>query len=124
MLGPGDLRVSLGLPSRKMGDSDDPRFLAAVDDLIQVSEKHQTPLMTVAFKLSSKSDTWITKFQMLLASADFVNVVRGQQEDLAITKRLLADMLGEENHQNGVNGANGANKAKDGYHGNGIKQWP
>lgn len=89
MLGPGDLRVSLGLPSKRVGEFDHPKFLAAVDRLIQVSQIYRKPLMTVAFKVSARTDSWISKFGLLLTSADIISVVNGHRQELASTKQLL-----------------------------------
>ena len=91
MLGPGDLRVSLGLPSKRVGEYDDPRFLVAIDRLIEVSQKYRKPLMTVAFKVSAKSDRWISKFSLLLTSADIISVVNGHRQELAKVKELLGE---------------------------------
>lgn len=102
MLGPGDLRLSLGLPSRQIGEEGDPKLLAAVNKLIQVSKRHRKPLMTVSFKVSAKSGTWITDFNLLLATADFINVVRGHQQDLARTKKLIEEMGAARTTSNGV----------------------
>lgn len=90
MLGPSDLRVSLGLPAQKsIGQCDQPEFMAAVDALIRAAEKYQKPLCTVSFKCTAQSDPWISKFQILLISTDFSNIVKGQQGDLAKAKDLL-----------------------------------
>lgn len=93
MLGPGDLRLSLGLPSRKFGERDDPRFLAAIDQLVGVSQRQRKPLMTVSFKGSATEDSWITHFNLLLMTADFVNVVKGHQRDLETVKNMIGEML-------------------------------
>jgi 4-hydroxy-2-oxoheptanedioate aldolase len=89
MLGPGDLQISLGLPSKRIGEYDDPKFLAAVDRLIQVSKKYHKALMTVAFKVSAKSDTWLKHFSLLMTSADILSVTNGHRTELANAKKLL-----------------------------------
>ena len=101
MLGPGDLRVSLGLPSKKVGEFDDPRFLASVDRLVEVSKKYSKPLMTVAFKVSAHSEKWISKFSLLLTSADIITVTNGHRQDLANMKNLLQE--NEDKHKE-ING--------------------
>lgn len=93
MLGPGDLRLSLGLAARKIGERDDPRFLAAIEHLIGVRNRHRKPLMTVIFKISAEEDTWVKHFNLLLTTADFINIVRGHQSDLDWAKNLTAHML-------------------------------
>ncbi|PSN70279.1 macrophomate synthase [Corynespora cassiicola Philippines] len=90
MLGPGDLRLSLGLPARKFGERDDPRFLAAIDRLVAVKKRHQKPLMVVSFKVSAEQDSWLQNFNLLLSTADFVDVVKGHQNSLVTIKNILA----------------------------------
>jgi 2-keto-3-deoxy-L-rhamnonate aldolase RhmA len=92
MLGPGDLRLSLGLPARKFGERDDPRFLEAINRLIGVKHRHGKPLMTVSFKISADEDSWVQHFNLLLATADFVDVVRGHQTALGTIKNILAGL--------------------------------
>ncbi|CAN9377784.1 unnamed protein product [Alternaria sp. RS040] len=92
MLGPGDLRLSLGLPARKFGQRDDPRFLEAVNRLVEVKHRHGKPLMTVSFKISAEEDSWIQHFNLLLATADFVDVVKGHQTALETIKGTLAGL--------------------------------
>ena len=104
MLGPGDLRLSLGLPSRKIGELDDPKFLAAIDRLVDVSQRHRKPLMTVSFKVSAKDDTWITRFNLLLVSADFVNVVQGHLKDLETAKNVIGEILEAQKGSDKSNG--------------------
>ncbi|KAF2128276.1 HpcH/HpaI aldolase/citrate lyase family protein [Dothidotthia symphoricarpi CBS 119687] len=109
MLGPGDLRLSLGLPARKFGERDDPKFLGAIDHLIAVRNRHRKPLMTVIFKVSAEEDTWVKDFNLLLTTADFINVVRGHQNDLVQAKTMVANMVesygsGKESNENNLNG--------------------
>jgi len=92
MLGPGDLRLSLGVPARKYGERDDPRFLDAVNRLIGVKYRHGKPLMTVSFKISAAEDSWVKHFNLLLATADFVDVVKGHQAALGTIKTTLAGL--------------------------------
>lgn len=92
MLGPGDLRLSLGLPARKFGQRDDPRFLEAVNRLVEVKHRHGKPLMTISFKISAEEDSWIQHFNLLLATADFVDVVKGHQTALGTIKGTLAGL--------------------------------
>jgi hypothetical protein len=94
MLGPGDLRLSLGLPARKFGERDDPRFLEAINRLIGVKHRHGKPLMTVSFKISADQDSWVQHFNLLLATADFVDVVKGHQSALGTIKKTLAEFNG------------------------------
>jgi 4-hydroxy-2-oxoheptanedioate aldolase len=89
MLGPGDLRLSLGLPSKRSCEYDDPEFLAAVDRLIEVSKKYYKALMTVAFKVSAKSDTWLKHFSLLMTSAEILSVTNGHRTEVANTKKGL-----------------------------------
>lgn len=89
MLGPGDLRVSLGLPSKKVGEYDHPRFLDAIDDLVTVSKRHRKPLMTVACKIASQSNAWIKDFALLLTSADIFTLTDGFRADLRKMEELL-----------------------------------
>jgi 2-keto-3-deoxy-L-rhamnonate aldolase RhmA len=117
MLGPSDLRLSLGLPSKRFEELDHPLFLRAVDQLVSVSEKYQKPLMTVAFKVSAKSDSWIKKFTMLMTSADIISVANGHRQDLTTMKQLLKTLekdssreelcnsahRGSENHESAAN---------------------
>ncbi|ETW74982.1 hypothetical protein HETIRDRAFT_332496 [Heterobasidion irregulare TC 32-1] len=91
MLGPGDMRVSLGLPSKRTGAFDSPEYLKVVQRLIAVSERHHVPLMTVTFKTSAKTDSWISKFRLLLTSADVISVSNGHRQDLSSTKQILRD---------------------------------
>jgi hypothetical protein len=120
MLGPGDMRLSLGLPSKRIGEQDDPLFLAVVDKLIKVAKKHRKALMTVAFKVSAKSDNWLKHFSLLLTSADILSVVNGHRADLANMKKLL-QTYEDEDSPLPVNGAalNGkaSNKVGDSYNG-------
>lgn len=92
MLGPGDLRVSLGLPSKKVGEYEHPKFLDAIDDLVTVSKRHRKPLMTVAFKVASQSNAWIKDFALLFTSADFFTLTDGFRADL----KKMGDLLREE----------------------------
>ncbi|KAF8542581.1 HpcH/HpaI aldolase/citrate lyase family protein [Trichophaea hybrida] len=110
MLGPGDLRMSLGLPSKRLGEHDDPRFLGKVERLIEVSQKYRKPLMTVAFKVSAKSDAWIREFRLLMTSADIISVVNGHRQDLANTKRLLREY--EKSSKEGQVNGNGLQNEK------------
>lgn len=89
MLGPGDLRLSLGLSPKKFGEKDDPRFLDAVHRLIEVSKKYKKPLMTVSFKVNAAEDTWIQNFSMLMTSADIVSVQKGHQAELKAMKEAM-----------------------------------
>lgn len=91
MLGPGDMRVSLGLPSKRTGAFDSPEYLKVVQHLIAVSERHHVPLMTVTFKTSAKTDSWISKFRLLLTSADVISVSNGHRQDLSSTRQILRD---------------------------------
>lgn len=111
MLGPGDMRLALGLPSRRIDNNerDHPKFLAAIDQLISVSQRHRKPLMTVVFKVSAKEDTWVTKFNLLLATADFINVVKGHKADLDRTKKMVGDMLEAKNEKSQLNGMKNGN---------------
>lgn len=99
MLGPGDLRLSLGLPPKKFGQQDDSQFLAAVDHLIQASRKHRKPLMTVSFKVNAEKDTWIRSFSMLLTSADIVSVQKGHQAGLQAMRQAMGRPI--NGHANG-----------------------
>lgn len=92
MLGPGDLRLSLGVPARRYGERDDPKFLEAIKRLIEVKYRHGKPLMTVSFKISAEEDGWVQQFNLLLATADFVDVVKGHQNALENIKRTLHGM--------------------------------
>lgn len=89
MLGPGDLRLSLGLPIHNTGEFKDPKFLAAVDGLVTVSRRHRKALITVSFKVSVWRDTWIRDFNLVLVTADFFNVVNGHREDLKRAKDMM-----------------------------------
>ena len=100
MLGPGDLRLSLGLPPKKFGEEDDPRFLDAVHRLIEVSRKYKKPLMTVSFKVNAAEDTWIQSFSMLMTSADIVSVQKGHQAELSAMKTAMG--MYTHGHANGV----------------------
>ncbi|KAF8586897.1 HpcH/HpaI aldolase/citrate lyase family protein [Ramaria rubella] len=126
MLGPNDLRVSLNLPLKRAGACDPPEFLAAVDHLIHISEMHCIPLTTVAFNVSPKTDTWLTKFRLLMPAADLFSVVKGHRLDLANMKELVHDCGYEErdeNQQNHVstNGTNGiVHKGMNGISQNGT----
>lgn len=106
MLGPGDLRLSLGLLSRPVGEEEDPEFLRAVDRLVEVSQRRQKPLLTVSFKMPAGSKTWITKFNLLLVTADFLGVVRGHRQDLANIKGMINELTAAKEVK--TNGANGA----------------
>jgi 4-hydroxy-2-oxoheptanedioate aldolase len=108
MLGPGDLRVSLGLPSKKVGDYDDPRFLDAVDYLVAVSKRYRKPLMTVAFKVASQSDMWIKDFAMLLTSAGIITLTNGFRADLKKMEDLLQKEAVEAEVGNDKGTTNGA----------------
>ncbi|KAF8586953.1 HpcH/HpaI aldolase/citrate lyase family protein [Ramaria rubella] len=112
MLGPNDLRVSLGLPSKKVGAYEAPEFMAAVNHLIDISEKHRIPLTTVAFNVSPKTDAWITKFRLLMPSADLFSIIKGQRQDLVNIRELVHDCgyeerEGEQKKKVFVNGTNG-----------------
>ncbi|KAA8894296.1 HpcH/HpaI aldolase/citrate lyase family protein [Sphaerosporella brunnea] len=115
MLGPGDLRVSLGLPHKPVGsaENDHPRFLREMDRLIAVSQRHRKPLMTVAFKVSANSNAWVSKFSLLLTSADIISVVNGHRQDLANMKTLLkeCEKRGEAALENG-NGQPAAKRSR------------
>lgn len=112
MLGAGDLRVSLGLPSRTPpGTSENPRFFAAVEKLIAAGRAHNRALMTVGFKTNAKDAGWLRNFSLILTSADIFSVVKGHREDLARTRELLKNAQSEKKesrangHTNGM--ANG-----------------
>ncbi|KAL2758486.1 hypothetical protein ACRALDRAFT_1080299 [Sodiomyces alcalophilus JCM 7366] len=93
MLGAGDLRVSLGLPSRTpSGTPEDPRFFAAVEKLIAAGHAHNKALMTVAFKTNANDAGWLRNFSLVLTSADIISVVKGHKEDLARTRDLLKNV--------------------------------
>lgn len=89
MLGPGDMRLSLGLPMRNTGESEDPRFLAAVDRLVSVSRRHRKALMAASLKVSAVRNTWIKDFNLVLVTADFGNVINGHREDLKRVKNEI-----------------------------------
>ncbi|KAF7591673.1 hypothetical protein BBP40_001251 [Aspergillus hancockii] len=92
MLGVGDLRVAMKLPSRAVDGKDEPVLLEAIHRLVEVSQRRRMPLAIVAFKLSAGSSAWLKNFQLLLTTADFLCVVKGHREDLARTKHALAEM--------------------------------
>jgi len=94
MLGQTDLRISLGLPSKPSPQSDDRRFLAAVDNLINTAEKYDKALMAVAFKCPPNSDSWLFKFKLLVVSADLFSIVDGQRQDLVKIKTALEAFRG------------------------------
>ncbi|KAB8075839.1 HpcH/HpaI aldolase/citrate lyase family protein [Aspergillus leporis] len=94
MLGVGDLRVAMKLPSRAVDGKDEPILLDAIDRLVGVSRRHRMPLAVVAFKLSAASSAWLKDFQLLLTTADFLCVVKGHREDLARIKGALAEITG------------------------------
>ncbi|ROT37637.1 HpcH/HpaI aldolase/citrate lyase family protein [Sodiomyces alkalinus F11] len=120
MLGAGDLRVSLGLPSRTPpGTPEDPRFFAAVEKLIAAANAHDKALMTVAFKTNANDAGWLRNFSLVLTSADIVSVVKGHKEDLARTRELLKNARSDKKvvvktrangHANGM--VNGHSKEK------------
>ena len=89
MLGPSDLRVSLGLPSKPSPQSEDRRFLAAVERLIDVAEKYNKALMAVAFKASPGSNSWLFKFKLLLVSVDLYSIIKSHRQELVKIETAL-----------------------------------
>ncbi|KAI1001007.1 hypothetical protein K3495_g7191 [Podosphaera aphanis] len=89
MIGTGDLRLSLGLSSKRSGGSDEAIFTDAVYHLIKSAKKHKKPLMVVAFKVSIEKDSWIRDFNMLLTSADILSIVQGHRHDLSRLKEIM-----------------------------------
>ncbi|CAD6498768.1 BgTH12-04428 [Blumeria graminis f. sp. triticale] len=89
MVGAGDLRLSLGLPSRRVGDHDDPKFIDAINHVILTAKKYKKPLMAVAFKVSAGSDMWLRNFSMLISSADIISIAKGHQVDLLKLKEMM-----------------------------------
>ncbi|RKF63154.1 4-hydroxy-2-oxovalerate aldolase [Golovinomyces cichoracearum] len=89
MIGAGDLRLSLGISSKNVGGQENPIFVEAVNQVIQVSKKLKIPLMAVAFKVSEGSMSWMRNFALLLSSADIYSVVKGHQSDIARLKQAL-----------------------------------
>lgn len=105
MLGAGDLRASLGLPTRTpAGQKEDPKFLSAVSQLVASAKKHNLPLMAPVFRMDSDALEWVRDFKMLLTSVDILSLVKGQREDLArmqkatdwATQEIKADLVQPE----------------------------
>jgi hypothetical protein len=96
MLGAGDLRVAMNLPSRQVDEHEESEFTDVVNRLVEVSQRHKMPLAAVTFR-SSETAMWLRDFQLLFTTADFLCVVRGQQQDLARIKGALAKMGGLKN---------------------------
>ena len=82
ILGPGDMRISLDLPSSgKLNDEEKSEFVTVVDRLIEVAEQYRMPLMTSAFKLS-ESDSWVQKSNVLLTGVDLLSLASCLRQDL------------------------------------------
>lgn len=89
MLGIKDLRVTLGVPSQRMGDMDDPKVTKAVNQLINAGQKFKKPLMASAFNGSKQPDQWIENFGMLLCGLDVPSISSRLQADLSQVKEHL-----------------------------------
>ncbi|THC89026.1 hypothetical protein EYZ11_011532 [Aspergillus tanneri] len=120
MLGPGDLRLSLGLAPKKFSEQDDPKFLVAVDRLVEVSRKYRKPLMTVSFKVNAEKDTWIRSFGMLMTSADIVSVQKGHQAELKIMKQAIGNPVFETANEKANGKVNGHSNGHTNGHSKGY----
>jgi 2-keto-3-deoxy-L-rhamnonate aldolase RhmA len=89
MLGPGDLRISLGLPSKKVGEFEDEKFEVALGRLLEVGEQVGVPLMTVAYKVAARNREWMRRFGVLVTSADLMALVKGMSGELVECRRAL-----------------------------------
>lgn len=90
MLGSGDLRASLGLPSRNPpGEGEHLKFRAAVAKLVAAAKGHGLPLMAPAFKNALQTADWLKDFKLLITGADTLGLVKAHQQDLAEVKEAM-----------------------------------
>ncbi|PHH91867.1 hypothetical protein CDD83_9961 [Cordyceps sp. RAO-2017] len=118
MLGAGDLRISLGLPSRSApGQGDHPDFHAAVAKLVAASKSCGMPLLAPAFRMDSDA-SWLRSFKMLLTGVDLLSMVKSHRQDLAKMKgALLGSETESRNGHGGTHGGlNGAHGGHSGTH--------
>lgn len=88
MLGPSDLRVSLGLPLQRGESHDDQQFLSSVEKVIRASKKYQIPLLTTCFKAGA-SDAWIREFTMLLVTSDALGIINSARSQLQNWQNIM-----------------------------------
>lgn len=105
MLGPGDLRKDLELP---LNGSNEPKFLRAVDCLIEASRNHLISLMITTFKASVRDDQWLSAFSVHLAAADALSITNGFQDSLRDIKAGLLDNKGALQRRGTTRAAHGS----------------
>lgn len=88
-MGPGDFRLSIGLPSKPIGGKEDPHFIQALEKLVQVSRDCLKPLMTVSFKVTMPLEEWMGNFSILCTSADLYSVMLDHIRQLRETQTVL-----------------------------------
>ncbi|CAD6498772.1 BgTH12-04432 [Blumeria graminis f. sp. triticale] len=89
MLGIKDLRVTLGVPSQRTGDMEDPKVAEAVNQLVRAGQKFKKPLMAAAFNGSKQPDQWVENFSMLLSGLDVTVLSNKLVADLSDVKEFL-----------------------------------
>lgn len=106
MLGAGDLRASLGLPSRNPpGQGEDPKFNAAVAKLVAAAKNQGLPLMAPAFRLNPETKDFLRDFKMLVTSVDILGMVKTHRQELAQMKEgMLGSQSGGQNEPNAQGG--------------------
>ncbi|OJJ30831.1 hypothetical protein ASPWEDRAFT_175935 [Aspergillus wentii DTO 134E9] len=91
MLGPGDLRLAMGLPSTPVGGKEDPCFVRAVNHLVQVSRDSGTPCMAISFKVNTPPE-WMAGFSVLCDCADLHSVMVDHMRKMRETEGLLKEV--------------------------------
>lgn len=91
MVGPSDLRVSLGLSTKPVEGNDDPCYERAVRRVAAASKSHRKPLVSLAPKLSSspQGDLMIQHSGLLLTGGDLWGVVKEFWSGLDAIKATL-----------------------------------
>ena len=90
MVGVGDLKASLGLPTRNIGEgSDESKFHNAITKMIATSKETGMHLMIPEFKLKAEDVDWLKEFKMILISVDILSVPKSHRQDLARAREVM-----------------------------------
>jgi 4-hydroxy-2-oxoheptanedioate aldolase len=119
MLGPGDLRVSLGLPCRNPpGQGEHPKFLAAVSKMVAAAKSCDIPLMAPAFRMDPSATAWMRDFKLLLTGVDLLSMVKSYRQDLSNIKEALSGNENKSSKSNGIrhDQPNGTESDQNGAH--------
>ncbi|KAL2847862.1 Pyruvate/Phosphoenolpyruvate kinase-like domain-containing protein [Aspergillus pseudoustus] len=93
MVGPGDLRLSFGVPSKQLNGQDAPCYEEAIRHIAAISHRYRKPLFNVVTKMSSSSlkVAMLHRSGLLVTGVDLWSTVndprRGLEEAKSIKKR-------------------------------------